>query len=355
MSKSLLRCNRLFHLANLLRKWNYNYFAGSIPMSQKLLLSVIIILSIASCRKDLVHWQRVEKIETFTNTERLNKIFFINDSVGFVVGGERFNKSTILKTTDGGKTWTYRNIAETPKSIYSITLSPDGAIYAIGFDGKVLRSANEGEDWTFRQIWYAPYKDIAFTNSNRGIIVGGVSFNEGIMSFIDSNANASPFDSLGYELNDIEMIDGKTGYVSGLGLILKTTDSGYTWQMQNIQDDNFKAVKAYGADEAWTCGYNGSIFHTTNGGQSWERMRNGNNITKPSYKLLDILFTDPLHGYAVGEGGLFIYSDDGGKHWMELERFTDAALRCIVSKQDGSLMVCGDNGALYRVRPATVF
>jgi photosystem II stability/assembly factor-like uncharacterized protein len=315
----------------------------------------ITLLVLTGCRKDLVHWQQVEKVETYTATDRLNKIFFINDSVGFVVGGERFDKSTILKTTDGGKTWTYKNLNEAPKSLYSITRSPDQTLYAIGFDGKVLRSDNEGNVWKFHQIWYAPYKDIAFTQSNRGIIVGGVSFNQGIMTFIDSNANASPFDSSGYELNDIEMIDGKTGYVSGLGLILKTTDSGYSWQMQNIQDDNFKAVKAYGPDEAWTCGYNGSIFHTTNGGQSWERMRNGNNITKPSYKLLDIVFTDPLHGYAIGEEGVFIYSDDGGEHWMELDKFTDAALRCIIARKDGTLMVCGDDGGLYRVRPMTGF
>ena len=80
-------------------------------------------------------------------------------------------------------------------------------------------------------------------------------------------------------------------------------------------------------------------------------MRDGNNFTKPRYHLLDLLFTDNQHGYAIGENGLFIYTDDGGHHWMEFERFTDDALRCIISRKDGSLFVCGDHGALYKVYP----
>jgi photosystem II stability/assembly factor-like uncharacterized protein len=320
-------------------------------MNVRLLLAGIIVLGATSCRKDLLHWQYVQKLETHSTTDRLYKILFINDSVGYVVGGERFYKSTILSTGDGGKTWTYQNIDEAGKALFSITQSPSGSLYAIGFDGKVLKSDNEGKDWEFHQVWYAPYKDIAFTSSNRAILVGGISFRQGIMTFIDSAASASPFDSTGYEMNDIEMVDGSTGYVGCHGVVLKTRDSGYTWQMQNIQDDNFKAVHAHGYNVAWACGYNGSIFYTADGGTNWERLRNGNNISKPSYKLLDILFTNSLHGYAIGENGVFIYTDDGGHHWMELDRFTDAHLRSIVDRPDGSLMVCGDNGTLYRVIP----
>jgi photosystem II stability/assembly factor-like uncharacterized protein len=80
-------------------------------------------------------------------------------------------------------------------------------------------------------------------------------------------------------------------------------------------------------------------------------MRNGNDLTKPHYSLNDILFTDRLHGFAVGDKGLLIYSDDGGHHWMEFDRFTSSALHNIAALKDGSLLVCGEEGALYKVFP----
>lgn len=315
------------------------------------LLLFTIIISLCGCKKDLLHWQLVERIETHTSTDRLNKIFFLNDTLGFVVGGDRYQQSTILTTTDGGYSWSYRNIPDAPKGLYGITQSPSGMIYAIGFDGKMLRSDDTGRSWKYLQLWYMPTKDVIFFSSNRGMVVGGISFNQGYRFVIGQDGDHAGFDSLGYELNDIELVDGSTGFISGYGVILKTTDTGHTWQHLDIANDNFTAIHAYGPNEVWTCGYNGSVFHSSNGGQSWERLRFGNNVTIPRYRLLDIVFKDPMHGFAVGEDGVFIYTDDGGRHWMEFDRFTDAALRNLRLMPDGSLLVCGDKGSLYRVLP----
>src|SRR5690606_18769225 len=130
------------------------------------------------------------------------------------------------------------------------------------------------------------------------------------------------WDSLKHELNDIETLDGKTAYICGYGVVYTSTDSMRTWQMLPVKNDNFTAIHAYANHTVWTCGYNGSIFCSKDGGAHWERKRNGNDATKSRYRLLDIAFTDPLHGYAIGENGLVIYTDDGGTHWMEYQSFT---------------------------------
>lgn len=320
-------------------------------MKSVILLLALISICSAACRKDLVRWRSVEKIDIPGSADRLNRIYFIDDTTGFVVGGQRFFNSTILRTDDGGKTWNYHNLNEAPKGLYNITQAPDKTLYAIGFDGKLLRSDDRGLNWSFHQLWYLPYKDIAFFSPKRGLAIGGISFYTGCKTYVNSDGTYAPWDSLVYELNDIEMINEKEGYIAGYGLVMKTEDSGYNWHIQSVENDNFTSIRTYGRYEAWTCGYNGSIFHTTDGGKSWKRMRDGNDFTKRRYRLLDIAFTDRLHGYAVGENGIFLYSDDGGHHWMEFEKFTDDALRCIVAREDGSLLVCGDNAAFYRVVP----
>jgi photosystem II stability/assembly factor-like uncharacterized protein len=313
--------------------------------------ALLIIILISSCKKDLLHLQEIEKIPVKDQADRLNRVIFINDTLGFVVGGQRFLQSTILRTTDGGNSWDYKNIGDASKELFNLELSPGNLLYCVGFDGKILTSSDLGQTWIYHQSWYLPFKDIAFISDKKSIIIGGVSFNAGYKIFLDNNFNASPFDSIGAEMNDIEMVNGKTGFISCYGGILKTTDSGYTWNWLEIENDNFTAIHSVNNNEAWTCGYAGSIFLTTDGGESWERLRNGNDIKKPHYSLLDIRFIDKLHGFAVGEGGLFIYSDDGGNHWMEFEKFTSEALRSIAIRKDGSIFVCGDGGSLYRIKP----
>ena len=316
-----------------------------------LALLLAFACSITACRKDQLQPQGLQQIETYTTTDRLNKILFINDSIGFIVGGNRFFNAAILKTEDGGTTWQYYH-DETDNGIYGITRSSSGRIYTIGWMGEMNITSDEGVSWQKKQTRYEEYKDLAFANESRGVAVGGISFITGYLMYLDSEGNVLRHDSLSHELNDIEQVDGKTAYICGYGVLYKTSDSMKTWQQLDVKNDNFTAVHAYANGEVWTCGYNGSIFHSPDGGQRWERKRNGNDVTRPRYRLLDIGFADPLHGYAVGEKGLMICTNDGGTHWMEYKSFTKADLRNIYIRKDGAVFVCGDNGALFKL-PAT--
>lgn len=309
------------------------------------------LLLFASCKKDLLHWQQATQLQSGT-TMRLNEIAFAGDTLAFICGGDRFHKAVILRSADGGHHWTAEDHPEAGKALYGVTVTGNGDIYICGMDGRLLRSTDAGNNWQFRQLFrFDPYKKLVFFNANRGIMVGGISFGNGMRLHINAAGDILQWDSLGYELNDIAAVDARTGYCSGYGIFQKTTDSGHTWETLNLRGDNFNAIDAHSADEVYTCGYQGSIFKTTDGGGSWQQLRDGNDLTKPGYRLLDILFTDAQHGYAVGENGLVIYSDDGGEHWMEFDRFTSVHLRCIVRCPDGDLMVCGDEGNIWRLRP----
>lgn len=310
---------------------------------------VLFTILAVSCKKDKLHWQKVEQLDSHT-TDRLCNILFTDNNNGFIAGGDRFYKASILSTTDGGNTWQYKDMPEAGKCLYGLAKSPWGSIYICGFESKLLHSTDGGNNWIFNQLpnWQ-PCKDMAFNNDNTGIIIGGASFNYGSLTYIDSAGNITRFDTLAFELNDIEMLDGKTGFISGFGAIMKTTDGGYTWDIQDAINDDFMAITALNENELWACGINGSIMHTVNGGKHWEKQRNGNDITIPRYRLLDILFKDALHGYAVGENGIVIYTDDGGDHWMEYDKFTDQALRTIALMPSGDMLVAGDGGTLYRL------
>lgn len=317
-------------------------------LTHVLLPLIFACLFTAGCKKDLLHFSKVQKIESHTTQDRLSRIIFVNNNLGYVVGGQRFYHCVILTTRDGGYTFTISSFPDAGKCLYGITQAPSGIAYTVGFDGKLLSSA-DGVNWTYHQMWYLPFNDIAFTDAQHGIGIGGVSFESGFRFYIDTAGNKLQYDSLAYQLNRIKMADEETGYIAGYGIVQKTTDGGKTWTILNVSGDNFTGLDVHSPTDVWICGYAGSIYHTTDGGKSWKSLRNGNDINVPDFHLYDIYFRDDVNGWAVGENGIVLHTDDGGNHWMEYDNFTHNALRSIVPCPNGDLMVAGDNGALYRL------
>ncbi len=306
-------------------------------------------LLLASCRKDLIRYQSAQQLPTGI-VNRLNKIFFANDTLGFVCGGPRFDKADILITRDGGRTWALALLPpEAGKELFGITKAPDGSIWFIGFDGQTLKTNDGGRTWHFFQLRYEAYKGLAFQDASHFVGIGGISFERGDAMYADTAGNILSHDSLGYELNDIKLLPGGYGWRCGYGVMQRTADNGVTWQWQDLRNDNYTALDVLSPSTAYTCGGEGSICATHNGGASWETLRNGNDLKHPKYRLQDLLFTDEQHGYAVGEGGVTIYSADAGHHWSEIERFTNSNLHGIAKGPDGSIFVCGEGGQLWRL------
>jgi photosystem II stability/assembly factor-like uncharacterized protein len=296
----------------------------------------------------MVRYRAAQRIDTRTDS-RFNRILFVDDTLGFIVGGLRFERGEVLITRDGGGNWSSYSSPEARKSIFGIGVAPGGSVYTVGFDGTMLRTDNGGRNWRFYQLRYEPYKAIAFSDAAHLQAVGGVSFERGDAMYLDTAGAVSAHDSLGYELNDIVLLPDGNGWRCGYGVMQHTANGGKTWEWQDLRKDNYTALDVHSSQLAYACGGEGSVCATMDGGRTWETLRNGNDITKVKYRLMDIVFIDPVRGYAVGENGVVIYTNDGGRHWSELERFTNTHLYGISIMPGGDLLVCGDGGEVWRI------
>jgi hypothetical protein len=309
----------------------------------------LLTILFVSCKKDKQHFDKIITLHS-NNTDRLNNILVRGNTI-YIVGGDRFTKATIVISRDAGNTWQTMDFPVAGKELFGIAASPNGTVYTCGFDAKLLWSNDNGHNWNFAQMSnWQPYKDLEFLDNNKAIGIMGVSYKSGGRCFIDSLGGISQWDSTATEYNDIAIAsDASTGYISGYGIVMKTSNGGHTWNYQNIKNDNFTAISIVNKDDVWTCGIGGSIFHTTDGGNTWNRKRNGNDLLKTKHVLHDLLFIDSNTGWCVGEGGLVLHTKDGGSHWIEYEKFTNNILRSIALLPDGNLLVCGDNGCLYKL------
>ncbi len=85
-------------------------------------------------------------------------------------------------------------------------------------------------------------------------------------------------------------------------------------------DAALHAVFFISAEEGWAVGDDGVIWHSLDGGQSWERQKSGTRAA-----LRGVHFLTPYTGWAVGRRdepglgpvGVLLYTEDGGWHWEE--------------------------------------
>lgn len=175
----------------------------------------------------------------------LTSVFFINDTTGFVVGGCP-SRGEIFKTTDGGSTW---DSVDSPAQefIQSVFFTDDQNGYCVGWNGEIIKTTDCGNTWTFQNsVSMEGNLEIQFTDQNTGYIAGGSDINQN--SLIQKTTNAgedwadiSPETTNG--LIGIHFPSNDVGYAVGSdGLVLKTTTAGVTTTSNNIEleDSSFR-------------------------------------------------------------------------------------------------------------------
>ncbi len=318
-------------------------------MKAKSIIAVtLLLLAATACKKNKIEPADAVKIETGT-TARLNRVQFINDSVCIAVGGERFLTAEMVSSYDGGTTWTKTSHPDAGKGLYGMTVSGN-TVHACGVDGKLMTSKDAGKTWGLHQMnYWRFFNSMAVADAGQRIMVATDGQNSGTIFRIDSTYNIIDTAYFKFGLNDIAMATPATGYLTGFGAVLKTTDGGVTWNYLDVKNDNFMAVHSLNEQELWVVGYRGTILHTTDGGANWDKLRNGNQLVQKNYLMLNVLFKDASHGWICGEEGLLLQTTNGGQDWKQYDKFTDNALRDMALTPDGHLIVVGDNGTMYKV------
>jgi len=211
-------------------------------------------------------------------------IQFVNKDTGWAVG----NLGALIKSTDGGQSWTVIQ-TNTTKPILKVRSFNGQIVIASGFDGLILRSTNAGE--TFTQI----------TSDVTGDMWG------------------------------LQMLNDTLGWACGnVNSLIKTTDGGQSWQriFTPGYTSDYWWLEFLNENYGFIAG-NGYVLRTTNGGINWDIIPAGD-----SYPLFCLDVIDSLHIAAAGYGGTNysaknLYSSDGGNNWIVGDTLTTEAVNCI--------------------------
>ena len=270
--------------------------------------------------------------------------YYNRDSI-FAVG-----QHNLYRSDDAGATWYKVTIPDslTPQNLRSITMltaygtiSNPRAVVMCGDSGLIVRSIDRGRTWKRITGNLNP----AFANKvnlhdvfmvyNQGsqfacgdtIILRGTSFG--------SSWTAMPLPRREI-YNSIKFISGGEGRVVGSnGTILYTSTGGQgnlwlpettnvTTTLNGLSYINGNYPDGSLWQRAWAVGENGTILVADGAGPTtWKKLPSGTTTN-----LRNVNFVDTLRGFAFGDGGLILYTTNGGDTWKSIQSGTTANIAC---------------------------
>jgi photosystem II stability/assembly factor-like uncharacterized protein len=197
-----------------------------------------------------------------------NDIAFINQNVGFMVAKDL----SILKTTDGGKTWT-RYVYGGAEGFNKIYAKSADECYVLGNTGRLFHTKDGGKNWTYEDLYNMKLFEMDFPTVDTGYI----SSSKCIFRTIDGGETWKKFSqNTGGGFIEFPTKDtGFVGYTTGVSNIFKTINAGETWGISvdmtyiNAKESSAGGCRFRSSMEGLVTGSSNVLLHTTNGGVSW--------------------------------------------------------------------------------------
>ena len=272
-----------------------------------------------------------------------------NPNIVYVGTGDRDGYDApgmgVIKSTDGGNTWTFANTGMGNKIVSDLLIHPSSPNTLIAAtNGGIYRTTNGGTSWTKTSSSSSHFKDLEFKpNSPNTVYASGSSF------FYKSTDNGVTWTSISSGLPGngryaIAVTPANSNYVylvsggsNGLIGLYRSTNSGTSFSSRSTSP-NILGYSSTGSDtrsQAWydlaiaadpsnanTIYVGGiNIWKSTNGGSSWSLNAHwvGSGGVPAVHADIHSLDFSPVNSrlYCGNDGGLY-YSTNGGSTWPEI-------------------------------------
>jgi len=265
---------------------------------------------------------------------------------GLALAGSRVvavgQRGHIVYSDDQGKSWRQARVAVS-SDLVAVSFPTPQRGWAVGHDGVVLATSDAGASWVKQldgralgSLMVEYYKAQSGAEAAKWVSEA---------ERFAAQAAENPF-------LDVWFADERTGFVVGaFNLILRTTDSGKSWQPWLDRTDNPQALHLYGVRAA-----GGDVFVT---GEQGLVMRL--DAAAGRFRALETPYKGSYFGVTGTRGAVIVYglrgnayrSTDGGASWHKLDTGVQEGLTAgaavgerevFLSSQAGRLLVSHDGG-----------
>jgi len=248
----------------------------------------------------------------------------------------------IFVSDNAGRDWR-RSDSPTEATLTAIGVVDDRRIVAVGHDSVILLSEDAGERW--RTVFVAPDEEepllsVWFDTDGRGFAVGAYG------RFLASNDGGATWDMRDLDGNDFHFNAmarvGDALLLGGeAGTLLRSDDGGESWDaLDSPYEGSFFGLLALSDGSVLAFGMRGHVYRSDNAGDDWVEVDTG---------ILSSIFGGHVlaDGRVVlaGQNGLILVSDDAVQGFSRLD--VDASLtfsKVIASGLPNELILVGEHG-----------
>lgn len=268
-------------------------------------------------------------------------------TTGVLAGGQ----GVLLASDNGGLSWT--QVASPSRALWDVAFVTDTLALAVGDLTRVLRSTDGGVTWTEQRISTmasGALRKLRALDATT-VLVAGDNVDGGLYRSVNGGLDWVPVASAfinGFRGLDVRHATGAALAVGANGAIFRSTDRGQAWtRIVDLQGGyTLWDVRFLSDTVALAVGDHGTVLRSTDAGLTWQpvgrssRAANGNDAFA-----FDVHFGGAQVGLLAGQSGM-LRSADGGRSWNTLPDF-DGKRLLSVAFADASTAV-----ALQQTEPA---
>ncbi len=272
------------------------------------------------------------------------------DFVDSLQGYLSSSSNGLYRTTDGGQNWNRIS----PNHSISPIIHYHNRVWATerssSYSAYVLNMSDDGWQTVTSQSFSATTFFNSFAVSDPSVL-WFAGPNGTILSLNENRGWSYHFDLTNAILNSITFPDSLNGWVVGSnGTIFHSSDAGNSW-IQQYRDSTtaFQQIIMVDSLYGWCYGTNRHLLHTTDGGSNWTEQTWGSN-----FEIVSLSFANRQSGW-LSDGSNFFQTIDGGNHWTLLPMTGNLAVQVVKAVSpsrvfailsDGTLVV-SNNGSRY--------
>jgi len=236
-----------------------------------------------------------------------------------------------------GTSWSQVNDGSA-HSPYQVSAYSATNLWAIDWDGTILNSTNAGATWNAALSGLDWPATICAFNATNIWVVGW----EGNTAFY--NGTTWSYSTMG--TTDICGVDAfATNSVFACGDSIFLTGTGalsWTSRITGATTQTLYSVASYGQNEVWAVGNNGTIVHSSDGGNIW-----GTQTSGTTNWLRAVTAANANTAWAVGRNGTVRKTTNGGSSWTS-QFFTNRDWYGAYAVNTSIVWVVGQSGRIYK-------
>lgn len=244
---------------------------------------------------------------------RFEWVTFASATVGFV---GPLTSSSYLRTTDGGNTWEER---ATDFNFVGQLYAPDSLhIYFVGQDSRIYSSADGGQTWTQSTTSFQGYylRAAFFLDpSNAWLVADWGYYERRVYRSLDGGQNWSLLCEIPPDYYDCELKfrNASIGYVNNPWQLLRTADSGHTWQ--SVYTGHVHQISIVSDVQIYAVHSGDTIIQSDDQGTTWTEVVVDEVAANHFSSIQLMAFKGPSNGLIPFRAGGLLRTDDGGQSW----------------------------------------